>query len=110
MISLFSGAMGLDLGLEAAGMRTAVAVEKYGIAVETVKLNKGKDFPILDEPIERFDTEEILDFGDLRAREAFVLIGGPCCQSFSTAGSSSNAVNGFRRHSSKRCRRSACTL
>lgn len=78
--------MGLDLGLEAAGMRTAVAVEKYGIAVQTVKLNKGEDFPILDEPIERFDTEEILDFGDLRPREAFVLIGGPCCQSFSTAG------------------------
>lgn len=86
LISLFSGAMGLDLGLEAAGLRTAVAVEKSKMAVETIKLNRGDEFPIFEEAIEGVETHEILDFAELRVREAFALTGGPCCQSFSTVG------------------------
>ena len=78
--------MGLDLGLEAVGFRTAVALEKNKIAVETIRLNKGKDFPVIDKPIEDVDTEEILNLADMKPKEAFVLTGGPCCQSFSTAG------------------------
>lgn len=86
VISLFSGAMGLDLGLEAAGFRTAVVVEKNPVAIETIKLNKTARFPVIDEAIEDVDTEEILDLAGLKVGEAFVLTGGPCCQSFSTAG------------------------
>lgn len=78
--------MGLDLGLEAAGLETVVAVEKSKMAVETIKLNKGDKFPIFDEPIEDVETEEILDFAGLGVAEAFTLTGGPCCQSFSTVG------------------------
>lgn len=78
--------MGLDLGLEAVGFRTAVALEKNKTAVETIRLNKGDDFPVIDEPIEDVDAEDILDLADMKPREAFVLTGGPCCQSFSTAG------------------------
>lgn len=40
VISLFSGAMGLDLGLEAAGFRIAVAVECNKVAAETILLNR----------------------------------------------------------------------
>ncbi|MEI7645679.1 MAG: DNA cytosine methyltransferase, partial [Chloroflexales bacterium] len=39
-ISLFSGGMGLDLGLEMAGFESAVYVEKDQDAVQTIKLNK----------------------------------------------------------------------
>jgi DNA (cytosine-5)-methyltransferase 1 len=85
VISLFSGAMGLDLGLEAAGLTIAVAVEKNATAVKTIKLNR-PELPVLDEPIGQITAEDILLAGTLRKREAFALTGGPCCQSFSTAG------------------------
>ncbi len=85
-ISLFSGAFGLDLGLESVGIETAVAVEKNPIAVRTVRLNKGEKYPVIDKPIEQVLTSEILERGGLKPGEAFVLTGGPCCQSFSTAG------------------------
>src|SRR5437016_2634648 len=41
-ISLFSGALGLDLGLEAAGFPLRLALEKDHAAVETIRLNKKK--------------------------------------------------------------------
>jgi DNA (cytosine-5)-methyltransferase 1 len=85
VISLFSGAMGLDLGLEAAGLVTVVAVEKNKTAVATIKLNRG-ELPIISRPIENVRACEILKLAGLRKGEAFVLTGGPCCQSFSTAG------------------------
>jgi C-5 cytosine-specific DNA methylase len=40
VVSLFSGAMGLDLGLERAGFEIAVAVECNPFAVETIRRNR----------------------------------------------------------------------
>jgi len=86
MISLFSGAMGLDLGLESVGFRAAVTVEKSSIAVQTITLNKGTGFPIIAQPIEDVRSTDILKAAGLKRRETVVLTGGPCCQSFSTVG------------------------
>ena len=52
IISLFSGALGLDLGLEEAGLKIAVAVEKNRTAVETIKLNRKAKLPVIDDAIE----------------------------------------------------------
>lgn len=86
-ISLFSGAMGLDLGLEAAGggLRTAVTLELNRMAVNTMALNRPK-LPVINRPIQDVTTAEILKEADLKVGEAFLVAGGPCCQSFSTAG------------------------
>jgi len=86
IISLFSGALGLDLGLEKAALKIAVAVEKNAIAVETIKLNRKEKLPVIQSRVEDVSATEILKKGRLKKKEAFVLTGGPCCQTFSTAG------------------------
>jgi DNA (cytosine-5)-methyltransferase 1 len=85
VISLFSGALGLDLGLEQAGYTIATAVECNRFAIQTIKQNRG-DVPLIEEKIEDVPTGDILKKADLKVGEAVVLTGGPCCQSFSTAG------------------------
>lgn len=89
VISLFSGAMGLDLGLEAAGMRVAVAVECNPIAVATIRANR-PGLPVIDRKIEDVTTAEILEKAGLKPEEAFAVVGGPSCQAFSTAGARSS--------------------
>jgi DNA (cytosine-5)-methyltransferase 1 len=85
VISLFSGAMGLDLGLEAAGLEIAVAVECSPNPLATIRKNR-PNLPLIDRPIEDVTTEEILEAAGLKPGEAFAVVGGPSCQVFSTAG------------------------
>lgn len=85
VISLFTGAMGLDLGLEAAGFTVRVAVEPDAFAANTVAKNR-PHLPILREPLEKLSTRRILKTAGLRRGEATLVAGGPCCQPFSTAG------------------------
>lgn len=85
LISLFSGAMGLDLGLERSGFQTAVAVESDPVAVRTARRNR-PNLTILDKPIQEITTEEMLEKAGLKKGETTLLAGGPACQSFSTAG------------------------
>ncbi len=85
IISLFSGAMGLDLGLEKAGFKTSVVVETNKSAVATIKKNR-PSLPVVDDPIQEVTTDKLLKKAKLSVGEATLVSGGPCCQSFSTAG------------------------
>lgn len=83
-ISLFSGAMGLDLGIERAGFDIRVCVEMDKWAVETIHANT--DIPVINADINNVSTEEILRVANLRREDVTLVVGGPPCQAFSTAG------------------------
>lgn len=87
-LSLFSGAGGLDLGVEQAGFRVVAAVEHD----EDAALTMEKNFHGLASPVDRRDirevtTREILRAGGLGARDRpDLLVGGPPCVAFSKSG------------------------
>ncbi len=84
LISLFSGAGGMDYGFEAAGFKTAVALEFDADCCATLRHNRR--WPVIERSIFEVPTEEILQAGRLAVGEADLLIGGPPCQPFSKAG------------------------
>lgn len=84
-LSMFSGAMGLDLGLEQHGFLVKVAVENNRAAVATIEKNRS-DISVIDRSIANVCTDEILEKGQLKAADVVLISAGPCCQSFSTAG------------------------
>lgn len=88
VVSLFTGAGGLDLGLEAAGFSTAVAVEFNSQACETLRANKNqkRNWAILEGDIHEISSQEILGAGHLKVGETTLLAGGPPCQPFSKSG------------------------
>lgn len=83
-ISLYTGAGGLDYGFEAAGFRTAAAVEIDESCVQTLRLNRR--WPVVQADINDVDTSELLGKAKLKVGTADVLIGGPPCQPFSKSG------------------------
>lgn len=78
LISLFSGAGGLDLGFTKAGFKIVWANEYDSTIWETHKKNFPDTF---------LDTRSIRDVPSNEIPEAFGIIGGPPCQSWSEAGS-----------------------
>ena len=83
-ISLYTGAGGLDFGFEAAGFRTAVAVEWDAGACRFLKRNRR--WPLIPGDIHDVTSKQILKTAGLRKGEADILIGGPPCQPFSKSG------------------------
>src|SRR5580704_8171094 len=86
IISLFSGALGLDLGLENAGFEIRVAVEFNKFASATIRRNR-PNLPVIEKDIEGLTTDEILKTAGLGRGEATLVTAGPSCQAFSTLGS-----------------------
>lgn len=81
VISLFSGAGGIDYGFEAAGYRTAVALEFNHDCCETIRANRS--WPVIEASIFDVPTKVLLKAAGLKRGEADVLVGGPPCQPFS---------------------------
>ena len=67
VISLYSGAGGLDYGFEAAGFRTAVALEIDHDSCETLRRNR--KWPVVERSVFDVPSDELLDTARLgRAR------------------------------------------
>jgi DNA (cytosine-5)-methyltransferase 1 len=84
-ISLFSGAGGLDLGVERAGYRILASVENNREACETLARNF-PEMAVIDRDLRLVSTSEILSAAGLRRGEAELLVGGPPCTPFSKSG------------------------
>lgn len=84
-LSFFSGAMGLDNGLEKAGIETILACEFDKYCQLTIKKNRPK-LPLLGD-LSQYSVEDIRKAAGLRFSETpDLIVGGPPCQAFSSAG------------------------
>jgi len=75
VVSLFTGAGGLDLGLESAGLEVLWANDIYQDAVATFKMNIGSDI----------DARDIREIPSTEIPACDVVVGGFPCQGFSIA-------------------------
>jgi DNA (cytosine-5)-methyltransferase 1 len=84
-LSFFSGAMGLDLGLENAGFDVRLACEVDKFCRQTIAINRPDTALIGD--INSYSKDDILKVAGLTIRDEIdLIVGGPPCQAFSTAG------------------------
>lgn len=92
VLSLFSGGMGLDLGLHATGrFETVACIEIDPACCRTIERNRNegklpKSLQVLQADIAQLDPVEALSKLQLDPEDIDVVAGGPPCQSFSTAG------------------------
>lgn len=92
-LSLFTGAGGLDVGIEQrGGWKTLAYLDSDPTFCESLEVNRAAgrlgdgDSLILDQDLAGFDFGALRRKLKLRKGELDLLIGGPPCQSFSTAG------------------------
>ena len=88
-ISLFTGAGGLDLGIEQAGkgqIRFCSWVEKSEDCRATLVKNNPRVSKALFDDISTTNPKDLLRAAGLQKGDAFLVAGGPPCQAFSTAG------------------------
>jgi DNA (cytosine-5)-methyltransferase 1 len=91
-VSLFTGAGGLDIGVERAGFDVLAAVERDAIACETLRLNFSADrrrtkTEIFQRDIEDLEVSELLErVPRIVPGELDLLVGGPPCTPFSKSG------------------------
>lgn len=74
-ISLFSGAMGLDLGLEEAGFETAACLELDKWACATIEKNR-PELPLIKDDIKKWDGRKILEFCGIPQSAIVLIVGG----------------------------------
>ena len=93
VVSLFSGAMGLDIGLEQTDrFLTLACVEKVPAFCRTIRHNRDSgrtrnpEMKVYECDINELDPEILMRDLGLHRGELDLLVGGPPCQSFSTSG------------------------
>ena len=93
-LSFFSGALGLDLGIEKAGFDIRLVCENDKYCRETITINRPN--PALLANINDYEPKDILEKAQLSDNDEIdLIVGGPPCQAFSTAGKR-NAFNDER--------------
>jgi len=83
VLSFFSGAMGLDIGLQKAGLNVKIGQDFDTACVETMQANGHK---VIGGDIRNITPQDMLSATGLSVGEPFLVCGGPPCQPFSTAG------------------------
>ena len=98
-ISLFAGAGGCSLGFQQAGYDIRFATDIDADAAESYRRNFGKT-PCEAADIRDLNVESVLECAGLERGELDILLGGPPCQGFSSAGvkSSDDPRNFLPRH------------
>ena len=86
VLSLFTGAGGLDIGLERAGFQMAGCVEIDEDCRETLRLNRPDWSQLTPGDIHSHRPADILDAFGVTQGEVVLLAGGPPCQPFSKSG------------------------
>jgi len=100
VVSLFTGAGGLDIGLDEAGFHTAVCVEndidcretlrhnrpEWKLFEEGIKIEDGKMIKRIPGDIRDVGVEELLSFSELEKGKVSLVVGGAPCQPFSNIG------------------------
>ena len=86
-VSMFSGAGGLDIGAQLAGVKVISSSDIFHDSVETLKLNRcfehAKHF---EEDINSIDVDKYKELIRKTDYKKLIIIGGPPCQPFSKAG------------------------
>ncbi|MDO5308906.1 MAG: DNA cytosine methyltransferase [Planctomycetia bacterium] len=83
VVSFFSGAMGLDIGLMRAGLNVVIGQDFDASCVSTMRANGHE---VLSGDVRALEPSTVLERCALRVGEPFLVCGGPPCQPFSTAG------------------------
>lgn len=83
-LSFFSGAMGLDLGIEQAGFSIKLACEFDKTCQATISQNR-PNLPLIGDVL-NYSAEQIRKIAGVSG-DIDLIVGGPPCQAFSTAGS-----------------------
>ncbi len=79
VIDLFAGCGGLSLGFQQAGFEVVAAFENWEKAVEVYKQN-------FKHPVISLDLSNVVDYSTFTNFNPDIIIGGPPCQDFSSAG------------------------
>ncbi len=82
--SFFSGAMGLDLGLEAAGLAPTLAVEVNPTFCRTIRVNR-PNLDLIEDDVSKLTGAMLREHRGFDG-EVFLMAGGPPCQPFSSGG------------------------
>jgi DNA (cytosine-5)-methyltransferase 1 len=91
IISFFSGALGLDIGLHQGGLQSLSMNEYDPIACRTARTNLGRIYGERGPRVYECDIRTLSPSGlcadlQIEPEQLFAIVGGPPCQAFSTAG------------------------